>query len=53
MAGDAEEEVVETAGPAGVVTITARKSNMPVYLRGLGTATAFNTVRYEAAWMAS
>jgi multidrug efflux system membrane fusion protein len=31
-------------GRPAVVTITARKSNMPVYLRGLGTATAFNTV---------
>jgi membrane fusion protein, multidrug efflux system len=31
-------------GRPAVVTITARKSDMPVYLRGLGTATAFNTV---------
>ena len=31
-------------GRPAVVTITAHKSDMPVYLRGLGTATAFNTV---------
>src|SRR5215469_13628401 len=31
-------------GRPAVVTITARKSDMPVYLRGLGTVTAFNTV---------
>src|SRR5438105_3119484 len=33
-------------GPRGaaVVTTTARKMDMPVYLRGLGTATAYNTV---------
>ena len=31
-------------GRPAVVTITARKSNMPIYLRGLGTVTAFNTV---------
>src|SRR6266481_4589973 len=33
-------------GPRGaaVVTTVARKMNMPVYLRGLGTVTAYNTV---------
>ena len=31
-------------GPAAVVTIPARKIDMPVYLRGLGTAVASNTV---------
>ncbi len=31
-------------GRAAVVTIPARKVDMPVYLRGLGTATASNTV---------
>jgi multidrug efflux system membrane fusion protein len=31
-------------GRAAVVTIAARKVDMPVYLRGLGTAGAFNTV---------
>src|SRR5215813_7378899 len=31
-------------GRPAVVTINARKSDMPVYLRGLGTVTAFNTV---------
>src|SRR6516162_6232142 len=32
------------AGRPAVVTITARKTDMPVYLRGLGTVTAYNTV---------
>jgi membrane fusion protein, multidrug efflux system len=32
------------AGRPAVVTIAARKTDMPVYLRGLGTATAYNTV---------
>jgi len=32
------------AGRASVVTIPARKMDMPVYLRGLGTAAASNTV---------
>jgi membrane fusion protein, multidrug efflux system len=31
-------------GRAAVVTVAARKTNMPVYLRGLGTAAAFNIV---------
>ena len=31
-------------GPAAVVTIAARRVDMPVYLRGLGTAVASNTV---------
>jgi len=31
-------------GRAAVLTVAARKTNMPVYLRGLGTATASNTV---------
>ena len=31
-------------GPAAVVTVAARKIDMPVYLRGLGTAAASNTV---------
>src|SRR5215467_13700711 len=31
-------------GRPAVVTITARKTDMPIYLRGLGTVTAFNTV---------
>lgn len=31
-------------GQAAVVTVAARKMNMPVYLRGLGTAAASNTV---------
>ena len=31
-------------GRAAVVTVPARKVDMPVYLRGLGTAGAFNTV---------
>jgi multidrug efflux system membrane fusion protein len=31
-------------GPPAVITIEARKTDMPVYLRGLGTAAAFNTV---------
>jgi multidrug efflux system membrane fusion protein len=32
------------AGRPAVVTIAARKTDMPVYLRGLGTVTAYNTV---------
>jgi membrane fusion protein, multidrug efflux system len=31
-------------GRTAVLTVAARKTNMPVYLRGLGTATASNTV---------
>jgi multidrug efflux system membrane fusion protein len=31
-------------GRTAVVTVPARKTNMPVYLRGLGTAAAYNTV---------
>src|SRR5215831_16874601 len=31
-------------GRAAVVTVAARKVDMPVYLRGLGTASAYNTV---------
>src|SRR5215470_14840551 len=31
-------------GRAAVITIPARKVDMPIYLRGLGNAVAFNTV---------
>jgi len=31
-------------GRPAVITIAARKTDMPVYLRGLGTASAYNTV---------
>src|ERR1041385_8972140 len=31
-------------GRPAVITTAARKMDMPVYLRGLGTATAYNTV---------
>src|SRR6516165_7815906 len=31
-------------GRPSVVTVAAKKVNMPVYLRALGTVTAFNTV---------
>jgi multidrug efflux system membrane fusion protein len=31
-------------GRPAVITVTARKTDMPVYLRGLGTASAYNTV---------
>ena len=32
------------AGRPAVITVAARKVDMPVYLRGLGTVTAYNTV---------
>jgi multidrug efflux system membrane fusion protein len=31
-------------GRPAVITVAARKTNMPVYLRGLGTVTAYNSV---------
>src|SRR5713226_1298718 len=31
-------------GRPAVITVAARKTNMPIYLRGLGTASAYNTV---------
>src|SRR6266481_4756124 len=30
-------------GRPAVITVAARKMNMPIYLRGLGTASAYNT----------